>query len=126
MNKYQQIEFGKLSEAIAFIEDGGVIYQLDAGHGYDLTIKTLAKNWPMRGLFTDAPKPKWYEKLDGTVDNGVLCWCHDYGEKLIFIDLICTFKEGVYKSSREECCGWLEAAPLTRTEIQRFMDNSPE
>ena len=57
MNKYQPIEFDKLSEAIAFIEDGGVIYQLDAGHGYDLTIETLAKNWPMCGLFTDAPKP---------------------------------------------------------------------
>jgi len=47
---------------------------------------------------------KWYENIPPV--GGVLCWCKDY-----------------YTASYKH---WIYAEPLTKAEIQSFMDNAPE
>lgn len=131
--KYEPVEFSKLSEAIAYVEGGGKLYQLDAGHAYTLTPTSLAAmsgNLATGGVisaFTDAPKPNWYEVLDGTVDNGVLCWVDD--EPLPnslrgHASLIVSKRSDGFVGSMDR--HWYHATPLTRTEIQKFMDNALE
>lgn len=124
--KYEPIEFSKLSEAIAYVEDGGELYQLDAGHSYEVSESALVDCWRDR-LFIKAKPAPWYEKLDGTVKNGVLCWVDD--EKIpdrfrSNVSLITTEAEDGFVDNLP--VHWDYATTLTRTEIQKFIDNAPE
>ena len=66
-------------------------------------------------------EPKWYENIP---DGGVLCWvtdaCMRHPE---IIYKYVTGSLGPYKSTET---GWSNAEPLTKQEIQVFMDNAPE
>ena len=62
-------------------------------------------------------EPKWYENIP---DGGVLCWCSDEGI-VKFVDNITRFN-GNYQGGS----AWSKATPLTKQEIQVFMDNAPE
>lgn len=121
MDRFEPIKFEKLSEAIAYLEDGGYLCQLDGGHAYEIDdFQVLAIHW--RGpLHTKAKPTPWYEKLDGTADNGVLC-LDSSGRTALIVerhspsgDLIDEWGNDIDTSR-----------PLTRAEIQRFMDNAPE
>ena len=68
-----------------------------------------------------APEPaKWYENIP---DGGVLCWLNGR------INIIIAYnpdpsKEYVFKMDDGQWC--IEPKPLTKQEIQVFMDNAPE
>lgn len=64
MTKYTPITFTKLSEAIAYMEDGGYLCQLDSGFAYEIDdYETMTKCW-REPLFTKSSTAPWYEKLD--------------------------------------------------------------
>lgn len=137
--KYEPIEFSKLSEAIAYVEGGGKLYaKQDFSKGYsddnivDIYINDLVvyEMWCEPALCTKAKPTTWYEKLDGTVDNGVLCWTDS---ELDDVTIITAYKPGdyyefkaAYNRGDDGLDGFDELTPLTREEIQKFMDNAPE
>lgn len=141
MTKYTQITFTKLSEAIAYLENGGYLCQsFDAtcashqqtvySHGID--ISELTSIWVVENVRTFHTKSKpsqWYEKLDGTVENGVLCWIKDYSDKARCVDLVVKASDKTYEvvnSYDGSLAQWECATPMTRAEIQLFMNNAPE
>ena len=65
------------------------------------------------------PEPaKWCENIP---DGGVLCWCWDGSIINKFVDNITKYN-GNYQGGES----WLNAKPLTKKEIQVFMDNASE
>lgn len=67
-------------------------------------------------------KEKWYENIP---DGGVLCWCGDGESDKESVGQV-TEKggaNGYYTASHKH---WIYATPLTKQEIQVFMDNVPE
>lgn len=122
MTKYEPITFNKLSEAIAYVEDGGELYGID---DKIISVVDLASLWIDKyNEFFTKPKPaNWYEKLDGTIENGVLCRCTDYNGNKYSINLVVESNKGYVTDSGER---YFYAIPLTHTEIQKFMDNAPE
>ena len=69
-------------------------------------------------------EPKWYENIP---EGGVLCSGNDDEDK---DDVLCVIEEYFgskrnYKF-RDGDLGWKNAIPLTKQEIQVFMDNAPE
>ena len=69
-------------------------------------------------------EPKWYENIP---DGGVLCWVADDKSQLDrksttrIITNTLTSRDGF----RCDSGSWVYAAPLTKQEIQVFMDNAP-
>ena len=64
---------------------------------------------------------KWYENIP---DGGVLCWVKDEdGEPFFRINVIFERNGDFYKSKH---LAYHYAKPLTKQEIQVFMDNAPE
>lgn len=127
MTKYEPITFTKLSEAIAYVEDGGELY--DPIREIPLSIADTCEAFSIGlQMYTKAKPAPWYEKLDGTIENRVLCWVDDGddGEEKN-IDVVVDIDEArTYASYIALTCRWKYATPLTRTEIQKFMDNAPE
>lgn len=122
MTKYEPITFTKLSDAIAYLEDGGNLYQLYAGHAYSIDVRMLASgSWASTMLVTEKKASPWHEKLDGTIENGVLCRSDITG--VVF--LCVKFYADNFYDDQDNRMG-IYITPLTRTEIQKFMDNAPE
>ena len=72
MTKYTPIEFTKLSEAIAYVENGGELY--DPVRDAPMSRRDIVDAFEINlAMYTKAKPVAWYEKLDGTVENGVLC-----------------------------------------------------
>jgi len=67
-------------------------------------------------------EPEWHENIP---DGGVLCWCKDLESEKEVIDQIRSegANNGYYSSSYKH---WCYAKPLTKREIQTFVDNAPE
>ena len=67
-------------------------------------------------------EPKWYENIP---DGGVLCWVSDntidYQDITVITHIFMDEKKYANCNKR-----YLEAKPLTKQEIQVFMDNVPE
>lgn len=126
MTQYAPITFTKLSEAIAYLEDGGELYQMDAGQAYEISESALLSCW-RDPLFTKQKPAPWYEKLDGTLENGVLCRVvsHEFGFSTVAI--VVEKDSGTdHPFCDSSNSNWEVATPLTRAEIQKFMDNAPE
>lgn len=128
--KYEPIEFSKLSEAVAYVEDGGELFvKRNSNHGYsESNICSVSINnlciydfWKDSTLCTKLKPAPWDEKLDGTVENGVLCRCDAPGVVFLCIRV----NAGNYYDEQDNRMG-KNITPLTRTEIQKFMDNAPE
>ena len=68
-------------------------------------------------------EPKWYENIP---EGGVLCWCTD--GVLNFPEIIISYKDETERkfSFRSKDSHYSNAIPLTKQEIQNFMDNAPE
>ncbi len=70
-------------------------------------------------------EPKWYENIP---DGGVLCWVKDgegkefnkYPEMVINY---CDDSTHFFETPNES---WMYADPLTKTQIQMFMENAPD
>jgi len=63
---------------------------------------------------------KWYENIP---DGGVLCYCKDRAHDGTRIINVTAYREDHYQSMYST---WKFAKPLTKQEIQVFMDNAPE
>ena len=76
--------------------------------------------WPQ--VWQIYKEPKWYENIP---DGGVLCWCSDgintYLEKAVKYISSSERLEVADGTYRDES----KCAPLTKQEIQVFMDNAP-
>ena len=64
-------------------------------------------------------EPKWYENIP---DGGVLCWVN--GEKIV--DSITDYDSDFKNRFTSANDNFHSAKPLTKQEIQVFMDNAPE
>lgn len=67
---------------------------------------------------------KWYENIP---EGGVLCWVWDNREASKSITGIISIQfpnEAGFKFISHDC-NWINAIPLTKQEIQAFMDNAP-
>ncbi len=66
-------------------------------------------------------EPKWYENIP---DGGVLCWVKNREDRSFYANphTIRTFSGSHYIGYEL----WLFAKPLTKQEIQVFIDNAPE
>jgi hypothetical protein len=62
---------------------------------------------------------KWYENIP---EGGVLCFCWDKYESDKCVDRVTAYSDGWFVGGES----WKEATPLTKQEIQVFMDNAPE
>ena len=75
---------------------------------------------------------KWWDNLDGTVDNGVLCFVSDEYEpnqEDIYCDttLIVDFKPDKSLPLREVGgSAWKYATPVSKDMLQKWLDNAPE
>lgn len=67
-------------------------------------------------------EPKWYENIP---DGGVLCWTGDCGEIVKDIPSLITNHNGEKFVSVMDCL-WGKAIPLTKQEIQVYLNNAPE
>ena len=67
-------------------------------------------------------EPKWYENIP---DGGVLCWCKDGESDKESIGQINEKGKanGYYTASYKH---WIYATPLTKQEIQAYLNNAPE
>ena len=67
-------------------------------------------------------EPEWCENIP---DGGVLCWCKDGESDKEVVDIVVEqgSNNGYYTPNFKH---WIYAAPLTKKEIQAFMDNAPE
>lgn len=60
--------------------------------------------------------PKWYENIP---EGGVLCWVSSD------VARITEYRDELFSSGEREA-SWESVIPLTKEEIQVFMDNAPE
>jgi len=65
-------------------------------------------------------EPKWYENIP---DGGVLCWCYDVGDVAVIRNIK---RLNGLNTDQQSINFWNKAIPLTKQEIQLFMDNAPE
>ena len=69
-------------------------------------------------------RPKWYENIP---DDGVLCWVSELNEApLKYPVLIDAYKKDLARPFKNTVYHFPYAGPLTKQEIQVFMDNAPE
>ena len=131
MTKYTSITFTKLSEAIAYLEDGGELYDQvrDIPISISDTVALFNKGFPM--YTKSKPTQWWYEKLDGTIEKVVLCWVDDFNSpgansptsQAAVVVSLDKNRIGSFVDNVEN--GHVYTKPLTSSEIQRFMDNAP-
>ena len=82
----------------------------------------IMKNW-LTYCFYRKVECDWTDNLDGTAENGVLCWVSN-----VYADLRNTMAlikdDGLYyiDMNGEE---WTHTTPLTKEEIQAFLNNAP-
>ena len=72
--------------------------------------------WP--SSYQEYIEPSWKDKLDGTVYNGVWCWCGDRGlnrEGVTAIRLITSYYEDKYCDW--DLVSWVSATPVTNEEF---------
>jgi subtilase family serine protease len=126
MTKYQPITFDEPWQAVKFINEGGKLYQLDCGHAYEVDAQVAMGNYNATGpsqLYTIAKPAEWWEKLDGTIENGVLCWVSDDYEEPNVIEIVTAIDDNWHVTSSGS---WYNATPLTSAEILALLKNAPD
>lgn len=125
MTQYVKKTFEHAWQAIKFFEDGGKLF-IDSGS----ELKPLGTAPDvLRYLYRlyIAKPTDWREQLDGTVENGVLCWVGDSidcpSEECGDLDIVTCFVDGWFQNKNE--CPWRYATPLTQSEIDKFKGNAP-
>jgi len=109
------------------IDDDGVRLRLNDA-GILINAKTgIVYSWVSGhpSIWKIYKEPCWYDNIP---DGGVLCWVwdkHIINKKVSKIIAVQTPSEAGFKFISDEC-NWINAAPITKTEIQVFMDNAPE
>ena len=116
-------------EIFKALNDGYKIYSINRGKGFVHLVDDVLVNHEglIRDLDFRAPsewqiykEPKWYENIP---DGGVLCWADEVRDMPALI-IRYSNAEKVFVS------GWgarySRSTPLTKQEIQVFMDNAPE
>lgn len=68
-------------------------------------------------------KPEWYENIP---EGGVLCWCWDDSRSEKMLDIVYKHSKFGFYNFSADACNWENATPLTKQEIQVFVDNVPE
>ena len=63
-------------------------------------------------------EPEWYENIP---EKGILCYVSD-NEIPFLIKLVCRYKDPKFITETAE---WRKAIPLTKQELQEFLDNAP-
>lgn len=132
MTQYIKKSFDHAWQAAKFVEEGGKLFENchsdsfgpveSHGEAFELFHSGIP-------LYTIKPKD-WRDQLDGTVDNGVLCWVSDVSierarESLCF-HIIISPHDGRNGFVSHSFNSWDFAEPLTRAEIAKFMENAPE
>lgn len=127
MFKYELVKDLTLNEIAKAMIDGEVFYSEKGNVEFFWSgtcfCGTHATYLAVSGEYYRKVKCEWYDKLDGTVSKGILCWVSNTNPDLEeYIELV-TAKEGVWQSFNVT---WEYATPLTKEEIKAFMDNTPE
>jgi hypothetical protein len=71
-------------------------------------------------------KPEWYENIP---EGGVLCKVWDYAESVYAYEVIKEYRRSesdYFHYFKGENANWKNAQPLTKQEIQVFLNNVPE
>lgn len=123
MTKYIKKQFEHAWQAAKFIEEGGKLYMMDSGHAYDVGVDTAMKN--LSALFIEE-KRGWRERLDGTTDNGVLCFVWDETRLDGRISMVVEVRDCRFRFLCESGNAWQNAEPLTRAEIMELAERAPE
>jgi len=79
-------------------------------------------------LFDWRIKPdEWYEELDGTIENGVICWVWDDDKKNKVIHMVIEYKESAYPFITIDCAmrelivnAWRYAEPIKCSDLKEF------
>jgi hypothetical protein len=124
--KYQPITFEQQWQAVKFINEGGKLYQLDCCHAYEVDAQVAIGNYNATGpsqLYTIAKPAEWYEKLDGTTENGILCWVSDGSEHDKSPEVVLEFSNDEYITGHYFLGN---ATPLTSSEILTLLKNAPD
>ena len=76
----------------------------------------------MNNPYRNEGEYKWYDDIP---EGGVLCWCKDGKSCKEVVDIVTEQggKNGYYSLNLKH---WIYAKPLTKQEIQVFMDNAPD
>jgi len=87
-----------------------------SGKGQDDQTFRAPDNWDIY------KEPKWYENIP---EGGVLCWCCKNVDSAKYLRIIIKKDNNTsfWDNNKEP---WGFAIPLTKQEIQVFMDNAPE
>ena len=126
MTQYIKKSFDHAWQAAKFVEEGGKLFE----NSYSESFNPVESHGEACELFVyGIPfytiKPKdWRDKLDGAVENGVLCFVHDYEEVIPGELAVVVRKEECYYTQYDT--PWDCAKPLTRAEISKFMESAPE
>ena len=95
----------------------------DESKGYTALFNTLFDNPSKWQIYKE---PKWHKNIP---DGGVLCWVrhHPNDHYWPYPVVVIGFNNSTNRPyTTYEKGNWYEAKPLTKQEIQVFMDNAPE
>lgn len=136
MKHFERKYFCHAWEAAQFVEQGGSLYfntlASDLGKKDPHPVRDEAsavKLFQKGHAFYVVQNKTWYAKLDGTLENAVLCLVSERGqagwEKDAIVDLIVATEP---YSQYQSCSGtvWEYAVPLTKSEVIAFANNAPE
>lgn len=126
MTQYVKKTFEHAWQAAKFVDDGGALFteggmQVTASNAFYIVDSG-------RDIYAIKPTD-WREQLDGTVENGVLCWVsNDYIDPsdaphlsmaVIIVDIVTGGVSDTYMNT------WTHATPLTQSEIDKLKGNAP-
>lgn len=98
--------------SIGLDDEGDLIS--DEGYSYDLSFSGYDE-------WTIHKEPEWYENIP---DGGVLCMISDHRDDRKILGTVISFNAGLFASSTG--AKWRLAKPLSKKDIQVFMDNAPD
>lgn len=118
-------------QAAKFVEEGGQLLRKFNKNEFvhiDCPIEAVNLFFECVRLYT-FKATDWKEKLDGTIENGVLCWLSDSCEQPSIADhcsveIVVGFDDDRKRMDVDNC--WDYATPLTKAEIKKLMENAPE
>lgn len=139
-HKYEKVE-GKLWEVLKQFEEGAEFYQYnpDINEVKPMfsrieSINILMANLIDLGVYRKV-EPPWYESIP---KGGVFCWVSEIQKEPDYNGFVNGDSDAAivnryvstdvfpYEVIDIDGCYWKYATPLTRAEIQVFMDNAPE
>ena len=127
--EYVQMDFNSVGEAVQQVfntQGKGVYYFKDQSTGtyVEAEYQDTGWYWKKFNLYKKVETPlEWYEDIP---PSGILCWCSDALEGKKYMILITYFDANSEFHYKAGLTYWKYATPLTKLEIQTFLDNAPE